>query len=201
MKSEQLLSSSRLRYLIPEISNAEILRDIYDRINVIISENQNYSKTLQKHLASGIVPAIACYEKLSHEYGKDRAYDLIRSAITKYADEYGKLLILLSKTPFFYGMTKSVMPMFLNSLYPPDGWDFRWINDSPNVIAFDAHSCFYVDIFNKYKVGELTKIFCETDDICYRKFTNARWERTKTIGRGDEICNFRFYRRKRDVMR
>ncbi len=32
MKSEQLLSSSRLRYLIPEISNAEILRDIYDGI-------------------------------------------------------------------------------------------------------------------------------------------------------------------------
>ena len=40
---------------------------------------------------------------------------------------------------------------------------------------------------------ELTAIFCESDDVMYGHIPNARWGRTKTIGRGADVCNFSFY--------
>ncbi|MBQ6608822.1 MAG: L-2-amino-thiazoline-4-carboxylic acid hydrolase [Oscillospiraceae bacterium] len=37
----------------------------------------------------------------------------------------------------------------------------------------------------------MVKGFCDADDICYGNMhPKLIWGRTKTIGRGDECCNF-----------
>ena len=48
-------------------------------------------------------------------------------------------------------------------------------------------------MFRRYGVPELTAIFCESDDVMYGNIPHARWGRTKTIGRGAQVCNFSFY--------
>jgi hypothetical protein len=147
---------------------------------------------LQKHLDTGIVPAIACYKRLGDIYGKEKAFTIVKDALLRYADEDGLAFVFLSKIPCFFKLLRAFLPPFLKRVFPPVGWDFRWKPITRNEIAFNAHSCFYLDVFKKYDAFELTSIFCETDDICYRKFKYAEWKRVKTLGRGDAVCDFRF---------
>jgi predicted ArsR family transcriptional regulator len=42
---------------------------------------------------------------------------------------------------------------------------------------------------------ELTPLYCQMDDLLFEALPpEIRWERTKTLGRGDEICDFRWTR-------
>ncbi len=82
-------------------------------------------------------------------------------------------------------------PIALKNFFGKSGWDFEWKRNDGEVIAFDCHSCFYVDVFTKYQVAELTPIFCEADDQIYGNVPNIGWARTKTIGKGYEVCDFK----------
>lgn len=96
--------------------------------------------------------------------------------------------------------------------YIPDAFDaFRWatlldirlrfprergqtemVENSARCLAFNVHRCVFLDALAEYGARELTQVFCKSDDIIYAALPpTMRWERTKTLGRGDDCCNFR----------
>jgi L-2-amino-thiazoline-4-carboxylic acid hydrolase len=79
--------------------------------------------------------------------------------------------------------------------YPQQGWNIECIEDSESSFAFNIHRCFYLDVLRAYGAPELTAMFCQLDDLAYAALPpSIRWERTKTLGRGDGLCDFRFSR-------
>jgi hypothetical protein len=54
------------------------------------------------------------------------------------------------------------------------------------------YECFYLNMLTAYGVPELTSHFCRLDDLLFGEFQGISWERTKTLGRGDDCCDFRF---------
>ena len=45
-----------------------------------------------------------------------------------------------------------------------------------------------------YGCPEIVKGFCDADDICYGNMhPKISWDRTKTIGYGDDICDFKVH--------
>jgi hypothetical protein len=78
--------------------------------------------------------------------------------------------------------------------YPPEGWRFEWVEDSDQCIAYDARECFYLNVLTFYGAPELTAHLCAIDDLLYGDLRGISWERTKTLGRGDDRCDFRFCR-------
>ncbi|MBE3120246.1 MAG: L-2-amino-thiazoline-4-carboxylic acid hydrolase [Candidatus Atribacteria bacterium] len=64
----------------------------------------------------------------------------------------------------------------------------------PDVVALNEHSCFYLNVLAEYGLPELTPHFCLLDDFLFEGVSPCiRWERTQTIGRGGEMCDFRYY--------
>ena len=54
-------------------------------------------------------------------------------------------------------------------------------------------SCFYYDVLSSYNAPELTASFCQVDDFIYSEMSpHIKWQRSKTIGRGDTYCDFCF---------
>ena len=68
------------------------------------------------------------------------------------------------------------------------------VEDSPRAFAFNTHHCFILEVFRFYHAPELTALYCKTDDWVAEAMPKVRWLRTKTLGRGDAICDFRWER-------
>ncbi|HEY6073367.1 MAG TPA: L-2-amino-thiazoline-4-carboxylic acid hydrolase, partial [Anaerolineales bacterium] len=79
--------------------------------------------------------------------------------------------------------------------YPTEGWDFAYLENSEDRIAFTATRCFYLNTLTKYGAPELTASFCKTDDAMAEAFPpSIRFIRPHTLGRGDALCDFQYCR-------
>jgi hypothetical protein len=130
-------------------------------------------------------------------YKKEESYKMIRKSVLNKANPRAKAFQRAGKLPFFFFLLRILCPVSLRSGFGETGWDMRWIVNSKNEIRWDCHSCFYHNEFLRYEMPELTAIFCECDDHIYGRIPGVGWGRTKTIGRGAEVCDFRFYRENR----
>ena len=69
---------------------------------------------------------------------------------------------------------------FQNVFYPKKKGEYR----------MDVVSCPYNRYFTELGCPELTKISCGADDHVYGDLPGLKFERTSTIGRGGERCDF-----------
>jgi hypothetical protein len=69
------------------------------------------------------------------------------------------------------------------------------VEDNDRCFAYDVHRCFYLDVLTAYGAPELTALYCKMDDLMYEALPpTITWERAKTLGRGDDRCDFRWCR-------
>jgi hypothetical protein len=69
------------------------------------------------------------------------------------------------------------------------------VENSDRCWAFNIYDCFYQKLFSAYGAPELTAYFCKGDDLLFTALPpQIRWARTRTLGRGDALCDFRWER-------
>jgi hypothetical protein len=68
------------------------------------------------------------------------------------------------------------------------------VEDSPDCFAVNTYRCFILDTLIEHDAKELTSLYCNTDDWLAEGLPKIHWERTKTLGRGDDSCDFRWCR-------
>ncbi len=156
-----------------------------------------HQPALNRHLESSILPGLALYQTLQEENG-DREkvlaeIDRLFSAWVEHSEQH-KQMQLLERLPDPFPLLRFGNRLVLQSNFPPEGWRIEWLEDSDRSVAFDIHECFYLNVLTAYGAPELTSHFCQGDDQLYGGLPGISWERTKTLGRGDERCNFRFSR-------
>ncbi len=149
---------------------------------------------LRMHLEQNILPGLALYQVLQAEKGNQAAAlaevetllhaGAVRSSLRKataalkYLPEPFMLMRLATRAAMRYG-------------FPASGWETEWIEDSNQRVAFNIHHCFYLNTLTTYGAPELTRLFCQMDDVVYEALPpSIRWERTGTLGRGNEVCDF-----------
>ncbi len=152
------------------------------------------NKALENHLIRGILPTLAIYEAfLSHGFKQREALDRIDILYRFSTRRQARLYTALGYLPFFFQILRKVIISVMKNHYPHEGWETIWIENSQDLIAFDIRRCFYLDLFESYGRKELTQCCCNVDDCLYQNMSKSvAWERIKTLGRGDELCNFRF---------
>jgi hypothetical protein len=155
-------------------------------------ELPNHS-ALQRHLIEGILPGLAFYQIL-RESGEtqesalamiDKTFEIL------FSDNFAKMK-RLGRLRFIYPFLRIYIKPAMRQ-YPPEGWKIDWLQNDKNAIRFNMKSCFYFDNFSKYGAPELTASFCRVDDLTYDDMsTHIKWQRLKTIGRGEAYCDFCF---------
>jgi hypothetical protein len=153
---------------------------------------------LQWHLTEGILPGLAFYQVL-RESGESRESALAtidRTFVSLFSNNVRKMK-RLGRLPFIFPfLRRFIKPAMRN--YPPEGWNIEWIQNDREAIRFNMKSCFYHDVLSRYGAPELTASFCRVDDLTYENMSPAlSWQRTKTIARGDAVCDFCFARVKK----
>ena len=148
---------------------------------------------LQWHLIEGILPGLAYYQIL-REGGEtqESALAMIDQAFeVLFSDNFAKMK-KLGRLGFIYPFLRIIIKPTMRQ-YPPEGWKIDWLEIDKSAIRFDMKSCFYFDTFSKYGAPELTASFCRVDDLTYGDMSpRIKWQRSKTIARGEACCDFCF---------
>ncbi len=172
-----------------------LVENVQQRYEALYRSRPHYDHpALRMHLEQNILPGLALYQVLQAEKG-DQAAALAEvevllhagaarsgmrkaTAALKYLPEPFRLMRLVARAAMKYG-------------FPAAGWETEWLEDSDQRIAFSIHRCFYLNTLTTYGAPELTRLFCAGDDVVYEVLPpSIRWERTGTLGRGNEVCDF-----------
>jgi hypothetical protein len=149
---------------------------------------------LRKHLEQNILPGLALYQVLQAEKG-DQAAALAEVEVLLHASAMRsgmrKAAAALKYVPEPFRLLRPAARAAMKYGFPAAGWETEWIEDSDQRIAFNIHRCFYLNTLTTYGAPELTRLFCQMDDVVYETLPpSIRWERTGTLGRGNEVCDF-----------
>ncbi|MEW6716139.1 MAG: L-2-amino-thiazoline-4-carboxylic acid hydrolase [Chloroflexota bacterium] len=152
---------------------------------------------LRLQVVKNILPGLALYKtlRLAGE-GQESALALMESMLRATFSGSIKMVSLLKYLPCdHFNFFRKANLWMVRLGFPPQGWEMELIEDSANALAYNAHRCMYLEVLRAYDAPELTPLFCQTDDwIAEALPKTIRWERTKTIGRGENCCDFRWSR-------
>ena len=153
--------------------------------------------TLRWHLKKNILPGLALYRVLLQEYGGDQQAALaeVDDAFRVWTLAKSRLLLApLKMLPAPFRVFKLAFNQRMK-VFPVEGWDFTFVENSDDKVAFNATRCFYLNTLTTYGAPELTASFCKTDEVMAELFpSSVRFVRPHTLGRSDQVCDFQYCR-------
>ncbi len=181
-----------------EVQGAILAARVEARYKVLYNERPHFRHpALRWHLEQNLLPGLALYQVLSKESNdRDAALSETGSllAIGSTWKAFNTLVKMRKYLPLPFAIFRKIVRVSLLA-FPQQGWDIDQIEQSKTSFAFTVHRCFYLDVLTAYGAPELTAMFCRLDDLAYAVLSpSIRWERTKTLGRGDDCCDFRWSR-------
>ena len=162
------------------------------RLRALRAENAGATKEKQRHLEGQILPGIAAYETLQTVLPKDEALQTVHGYVEERAWKLKKMILAFLRLPGLYrripGLFCRETPKLFGEMA---GFAAREIQTSGGVWRIDMTRCPYHDTCVQYGCPELCPSFCDSDDITYNGMhPKLSWHRTKTLGRGDDCCDF-----------
>ncbi len=162
------------------------------RLQALRQENAGASKEKERHLEGQILPGIAIYETLQTVMPKDEALQTVHGYVERRARRLKKIFLGLMRIPGFYRKVPEIFCTQTPKLFG-EAADFaaREIQTGGGVWRIDMTKCPYHDECVRCGCPELCHCFCDSDDITYDGLHGRLfWHRTKTLGRGDDCCDF-----------
>ncbi|MCG8347612.1 MAG: L-2-amino-thiazoline-4-carboxylic acid hydrolase [Chloroflexales bacterium] len=175
------------------IQAAQLIARVEARYDELYAgRSQPANPTLRWHLEHRILPGLALYHVLCAEYSnRDTALAEVDELFRTLLSWRQKQIALLHRLPKPFIVFRWLLRRIMQTTYPSEGWDIEWVADDPQRIAFDIRRCFYLDTLTAYGAPELTPHYCAADDWMFAALPpSISWERTKTLGRGDDRCDF-----------
>ncbi|MFR5786659.1 MAG: L-2-amino-thiazoline-4-carboxylic acid hydrolase [Christensenellales bacterium] len=162
------------------------------RLGELRSEHAGTSRQRMRHLESQIMPGIAAYETLQTVMPKEEALRTVHGYVEERAYRLKKIFLRLMRIPGLYkkvpGIFAAQTPKFFGI---SAGFEANEIRTTGGVWRIDMTRCPYHDECVRCGCPELCHCFCDSDDITYDGLhPKLIWQRTMTLGRGDDRCDF-----------
>ena len=175
-------------------NHTTVMASAWVRYDTLCDENADEPKTVQMHTRSRIYPAIAVFEALV-EVGvcREEAAQLILDFYMTRAQKPAKKIQSLLTIPGLYKAVPGLFLIGVNKMFGPDaGFKAKHYETEKGCFRMDMLECPYMNICKKYGCPEIVPAFCASDDVAYGNMhPKLIWGRTKTLGRGDECCDFK----------
>lgn len=171
-----------------------IMESSWVRFNALCAENSDEPEAVRKHTRSRIYPAIAVFESLvvagvTREDSAQLILDFYRIRARKPAKAIQNLL----KIPGLYKVVPKLFLVGVEKMFGPDaGFKAKHYETEKGCFRMDMLECPYMNICKKYGCPEIVPAFCASDDVAYGNMhPKLIWGRTKTLGCGDDCCDFK----------
>lgn len=157
-------------------------------------ENAAASPEKKRHLESQILPAIAAYEVLQTVMPKEQARQTVHDYVEERAWKLKKIFSFFLHIPGLYKAVPGIFGSQTRKFFGESaGFAATEYQVTSSVWRIDMTKCPYHDTCVEYGCPELCPCFCDSDDITYDGLhPKLLWHRTKTLGRGNDCCDFCF---------
>lgn len=148
-------------------------------------------KGVKLHTDSFIFPAAAIYLAM-REIDPDQAFAVMTKVMKERSEKIGGKLAGFTKLPGARRLFMNIWdPMCRNMFGEKSGFQNVFYPKEKDVYRMDITACPYHKYLTELGCPEINRLFCENDVYTYGSLPGIRFIRTKTIGQGDELCNFR----------
>ena len=190
MKKKAVIKAE-LDKAVPKAQSDALWRAATVKLDGLLTRYSALPKGVHIHTDSRILPSAAIYLTVKEAVGPEKAYRVIEDAAVKTCAEIEVKLQRLMKMPGMQSLflrawdplTRKVFGVgngFQNTFYPKKTGEYR----------MDVTACPYCRTFTELGCPELTRIFCENDERIYGRLPGLKFERTGTLGKGAERCDF-----------
>lgn len=156
-------------------------------------QEEGKAKEITMHTVRKIFPCIAFYKAVIEcTSQKEKAYAIINQYFTRECEIVAKNLQKLCRIPFAYRLVPRIMAGVIHRSFGEKS-GFEMIDHSVRgkICHIDMIKCPYFLLCSTYGCPELTTVFCNADDVAYGNMhPKLSWERKKTLGRGNDCCDF-----------
>ena len=152
------------------------------------------SAAIKQHMLTNLYPTMAYYKAL-REFGYDAeaALEFVKAETAKSAQVKRRKNERLAALPCTYTLYRLFIKSVMKKSFPAEGWDTEWVCRNARELHFDFTRCLYKDCCDEEKCPELCCVFCANDDLSFcGLMPKIRFERSGTLGRGDDRCDFHF---------
>ena len=192
-KNKQLMGMERLVRTEYGQEGDAIAAGLHREFESLCAAHPDQPKAVRQHTVMKLYPAIALYRALqSGGKSQQEAFDLVSRFVWEDAEQSAASMRKLMKLPGVY----KTMPFFWkivtkSTFGEAAGFQFHFYDTGSDRVKFDMVECTYCKVCRAEGCPELISIFCHTDDINNENLhPRLLWNRTKTMGGGDDLCDF-----------
>ncbi len=155
------------------------------------AQYSDISKAEEQHYFEQILPFVAAY-KVMQKHDASKANDVLQTIMERRSALASKILRGLLKVPFLYRKVPAICnALVVRSFSEEAGFAYGDIVCSKTAWKANIIRCPYVQTCQQLDCPEIAHYFCDSDDIIYGNLhKRIMWKRTKTLGRGDSVCDF-----------
>lgn len=176
---------------LPEAQSDALWQQATDRLAGILTRYRSLPKGVHAHTDTYIFPSAAIYLTAKDAVGQDQAYSIIENAAVALTGAAGRKLAALMRVPGMRSLFIKIWdPMTKKKFGPDSGFQNVFYPKKKGEYRMDIIACPYCRYFAELGCPELTKIFCENDDRGYGNLPGLKFERTGTLGKGADRCDF-----------
>ena len=176
---------------LPKTQSDELWQQAADKLSDILTRYESLPKGVHTHTDNFIFPSAAVYLTLKEAVGKEKAYGIIENAAIVSTKPMGRKLAKLMKIPGMSSLFIKIWDPLTRKMFGADnGFKNVFYPKKKGEFRMDITACPYCRYFSELGCPELTKIYCENDDRTYGNLPGVVFERTGTLGKGADRCDF-----------
>ncbi len=177
---------------LPKEEADALWRRATERLSAILSEHADLPRAMRFHTESRIFPAAAVYLTAKERLGDEAAFGIVEDAAIELTDRLGKKLARMMRLPGMRSLFIRVWDPLVRRVFGPDnGFRNAFYPKRKGEYRMDVLACPYCRYFTELGCPELTRIYCENDERTYGNLPGIAFERTGTLGKGADRCDFR----------
>ena len=180
---------------------SRIISHMQKEYDALCEQYKDQPKALVSHTHRNIFPVVVCFHALIQEgLSRQEAAQIANDRFLELMESSKKSIQSALKIPGLYKLMPWLWKTLMPKMFKEDaGFRFQFYPTDKNQVKFDMLACPYHQVCKELDCLELAPTFCATDDLCYGNMhPKLIWNRTKTIARGSELCDFDLYIPKKD---
>lgn len=190
MRKKAFIRAKIERHMPKEQADA-LWRQATQTLASIMARYADLPAGMRPHTDVRIFPSAAIYLTAKERLGGQAAYGIIEDGAVEMTAGYAKKLAGLLRVPGMRSLFIRIWdPLTRKAFGPNNGFKNAFHPKEKGAFRMDVLACPYFKYFTELGCPELTKIFCENDDRMYSNLPGIAFERTGTLGKGADRCDF-----------
>ena len=162
-----------------------------EKLAFLLAQHTDLPRGVRRHTDIRIFPSAALYLAAKESLGEQAAFAVLEEAATELTNRLGKKLAALMRLPGMPSLFIRIWDPLVRKVFGPDnGFRNTFYPKEKGLYRMDVLACPYCRYFTELGCPELTRIFCENDERTYGNLPGLVFERTGTLGKGAEKCDF-----------